>query len=146
MADMTEPVRPEDVRISDADRQRAARHLQWAQGEGLLDLQEYDERTAALWTTKTRGELARLLRDLPAPPPAATAPARRGVFAPTGGGTAMRVLTIIFSAMLVINVLAWGIVSATTGDAEYPWFLWTALPLGVLGTLYAFGIGRPKSP
>ncbi|WP_433505307.1 DUF1707 SHOCT-like domain-containing protein [Pseudonocardia halophobica] len=142
---MTEPVRPEDMRVSDADRARAARHLQWAQGEGLLDLDEYDTRSREVFRARTRGDLERQVRDLPAAParlPDATS--RRRVFSDTGGGTAMRVLTIIFTTIAVVNLVAWGIVSITTGELLYPWFLWTGVPpLAALGVLYAFGIGRP---
>ncbi|WP_345383167.1 DUF1707 domain-containing protein [Pseudonocardia yuanmonensis] len=143
---MSEPVRPEDMRVSDADRARAARHLQWAQGEGLLDLGEYDTRSRDVWEARTRGELDRLVRDLPAVPARLPEPgARRRVFSDTGGGTAMRVLTIIFTTIAVVNLVAWGIVSITTGELLYPWFLWTGLPpLAALGVLYAFGIGRPR--
>ncbi|MCW0213591.1 MAG: DUF1707 domain-containing protein [Pseudonocardia sp.] len=143
---MNEPVRPEDMRVSDADRVRAQRHLQWAQGEGLLDLGEFDERVSSLWSAKTRGELDVLTQDLPVPPrqPGAPAPRSKGqVFAETGGGTAMRVLTIVFCSILAVNVVAWGLVSLTTGEAIHPWFVWTTLPLVVLGVLYTAGIGRP---
>jgi hypothetical protein len=143
-----EPVRPEDIRVSDADRARAARHLQWAQAEGLLDLGEFDARSGELWAAKTRGQLDRLVRDLPPPPANLPAkPSDRGprVFSDTGGGTALRVLTIVFTSIAVVNLVAWGIVSVTTGELVYPWFLWSGIPpLAVLATLYAFGIGRPK--
>jgi hypothetical protein len=36
------------------------------------------------------------------------------------------------------------LVSATNGDAAYPWFVWNVLPLVVLGVLYVAGIGRPN--
>ncbi|MCF7551639.1 DUF1707 domain-containing protein [Pseudonocardia sp. WMMC193] len=144
MGVVTEPIRPEDMRVSDADRAVTARHLQWAQGEGLLDLGEFDTRSGALYAATTRGELDRLVRDLPAVP-AAVAARRPGVFADTGGGTAMRVLTIVFTSIAVVNLVVWGLVTITNGEAVYPWFLWTGVPpLAVLGTLYAFGIGRPK--
>jgi hypothetical protein len=145
MDGVSEPVRPEDMRVSDTDRARAARHLQWAQGEGLLDLGEYDTRSREVWEARTRGDLERLVRDLPAVP--ARLPETRGrrVFADTGGGTAMRVLTIIFTTIAVVNLVAWGIVSITTRELLYPWFLWTGLPpLAALGVLYTFGIGRPR--
>lgn len=115
-------------------------------GEGLRDLSEFDQRVSALWSSKTRGELAVLTRDLPAPQATATpfAPAARGqVFSATGGGTAMKVLTIIFSSILAVNVAVWGLVSATSGEVSYPWFGWIVLPLVVLGVLYLAGIGRP---
>jgi hypothetical protein len=144
MALVNEPIRPEDMRVSDADRAVASRHLQWAQGEGLLDLGEFDARSGALYAAKTRGDLQKLVRDLPEVP-AEVAARKSGVFANTGGGTAMRVLTIIFTSIAVVNLVIWGLVTITNGEAVYPWFLWTGIPpLAVLGTLYAFGIGRPK--
>lgn len=153
MGAVNEPVRDEGMRVSDAERTKVQRQLQWAHGEGLLDLNEFDERVSALWSSKTRGELALLTRDLPAPDlpapqPAATpsAPGVRGqVFADTGGGTAMKVLTIVFSSILAVNVVVWGLVSATNGEVVYPWFVWTILPLVVLAVLYVAGIGRPHS-
>lgn len=146
MEGVSEPVRPEDMRVSDTDRARAARHLQWAQGEGLLDLGEYDTRSREVFQARTRGDLDRLVRDLPAAPARLPDTSRRRVFSDTGGGTAMRVLTIIFTTIAVVNLVAWGIVSITSGELLYPWFLWTGLPpLAALGVLYAFGIGRPPS-
>ncbi|GAA1870606.1 hypothetical protein GCM10009836_59070 [Pseudonocardia ailaonensis] len=144
---MNEPVRPQDMRVSDADRTVVGRHLQWAQGEGLLDLDEFDERSRQLWAAKTRGDLAHLVRDLPerrATTPAPVARQRPGVFSDTGGGTAMKVLTIIFTSIMVLNVVIWGLVSVTNGESVYPWFVWNLLPLVVLGVLYSFGIGRPR--
>jgi hypothetical protein len=145
---LPEPLPPHEMRVSDADRAVTARHLHWAHGEGLLDLSEFDTRSGELYAAKTRGELDRLVRDLPAVPasvPAVREPGKARVFSDTGGGTAMRVLTIIFTSIAVVNLVVWGLVSITTGEAIYPWFLWSGIPpLAVLGTLYAFGIGRPK--
>jgi hypothetical protein len=66
------------------------------------------------------------------------------VFSSTGGGTAMRVLTIIWVSLAVANLVMWGIVVLTTGEPVHPWWLWVAGPPGaVLAVLYAAGIGRP---
>lgn len=150
MGGVSEPVPHDKIRVSDAERQAVQNRLQRAQGEGLLDIGEYDERLQALWASRTRGDLVPLTADLPDLPtaPAAARPVeRRGdrrIFSDTGGGTAMRVLAIVFSCIVAVNVLTWGIVSVTGGDLEYPWFLWTLTPLVVLGVLYAAGIGRPR--
>lgn len=138
---MNEPVRPEDVRISDADRHAVAERLRAAHGEGLIDLSEFDERVAEVWRMRTRGELGRVTRDLPAP--------RRvrddgPVFADSSDGATMKVLAIIWMCLTAVAVSGWGIVAATTA-LEYPWFLWVAAPPGaVLLTLYLAGIGRPR--
>ncbi|WP_028931418.1 DUF1707 SHOCT-like domain-containing protein [Pseudonocardia asaccharolytica] len=138
---MDDLARPDDTRVSDADRRAVQDRLQWAHGEGLLDLNEFDVRTRAVWDSKTRGELARLTGDLPARP---RHPGRRRVFSDTGGGTAMRVLTIVFGSIAAVNLIVWGLVVLTIGGWVYPWWVWTVAPPGaVLGVLYLSGIGRP---
>ena len=82
------------------------------------------------WAARTRGELARVMADLPVPPPAPPVARAGAVFARTGGGVAMQVLTIIWVALTVMNVTAWGIVTLTVGEPVYPWWLWVAGPPG----------------
>ena len=57
----------------------------------------------------------------------------------------MRVLTLVWLSIVVVNVTVWGIVSLTVDEPVYPWWLWVAGPTGsVLAVLYAAGIGRPR--
>ncbi|MEQ3551007.1 DUF1707 domain-containing protein [Pseudonocardia nematodicida] len=138
---MNQPARPEDVRISDADRQAVADRLRTAHDEGFIDLSEFDERVAEVWRMRTRGELGRVTRDLPAP----RRQRRDGlVFADSAGGVTMKVLAIIWMCLTAVSVSAWGILALTV-DVTYPWFLWVAAPpAAVLLTLYVSGIGRPR--
>ena len=53
------------VRTSDAEREQVARVLRAAVGEGMLTLEEGDERLAATYAARYRHELARLTADLP---------------------------------------------------------------------------------
>ena len=142
---MTEPTpraRPDDLRVSDAERTEVQERLRRAHDEGRLDLVEFDERVRTLWATRTRGDLAGITADLPPPAPA---PARGGVFSATPGGMAMRVLTLVWVSVVVVNLTVWGIVSLTLDEPVYPWWLWVAAPAGsVLAVLYAAGIGRPR--
>ena len=62
-----------DMRVGDAERRAVDEWLHRAVGEGQLSLLEYEDRTAAVWSARTRGELASVTRDLPSPH-AATAP------------------------------------------------------------------------
>ncbi|WP_234027667.1 DUF1707 SHOCT-like domain-containing protein, partial [Pseudonocardia dioxanivorans] len=62
---MSEPVPADRIRVSDAERRAVQDMLLRAQGEGLLDIGEYDERVQAVWNGKTRGDLARVTADLP---------------------------------------------------------------------------------
>jgi hypothetical protein len=61
---------PRQMRASDADREKVAKVLQQAHGEGRLDLHELDERLAAVYAAKTYGELVPLTSDLGVPAPA----------------------------------------------------------------------------
>ena len=145
-AAVNEPVRPEDMRVSDAERTVVQEQLRRAVGDGLLDLHEFDTRVQDIWAAKTRGELVRVTADLPQPPPPPPPPAPWEVFAADDAGTAMRVLTIIWACAVAINVVVWGTISLATGQFLHPWWLYVAGPPGaVLAVLYAFGIGRPPS-
>ncbi|MEP6697475.1 MAG: DUF1707 domain-containing protein, partial [Pseudonocardiales bacterium] len=53
------------VRASDADREHVARILRAAAGEGLLTLDEADERLAVAYAARFRDELEPLTADLP---------------------------------------------------------------------------------
>jgi hypothetical protein len=63
------------LRVSDADRERAAELLNRAVAEGRLTLGEFEERMSTAVAARTRAELEALLRDLPeaarwlSPPP-----------------------------------------------------------------------------
>jgi hypothetical protein len=146
MLGVNDPVRPEDLRVSDVERAAVQERLRTAVGAGQLDFSEFDARLATVWQARTRGELMRVTAGLPAVPaarPAPPPPPRRRVFADDGGGTAMRVLSIIWLCAFSINVVVWFLVSVTTGFT-YPWPIWM-LPSGaVLATLYAIGVGRPR--
>ena len=67
-----EPV-PADTspRASDAERNQAVDRLRTAYVEGRLDQEEFDERSRAALTAKTRAQLERLFTDLPSGPPTA---------------------------------------------------------------------------
>lgn len=54
------------MRVSDADRHQVAEVLRRAAGEGRLDLEELEERLEHAFAAKTYGDLAPLVRDLPA--------------------------------------------------------------------------------
>jgi len=66
MSDSSRPDRSE-MRASDADRDRVAARLREALAEGRLTPDEHSERLDAVYSAKTLGELAPLVRDLPEP-------------------------------------------------------------------------------
>jgi hypothetical protein len=66
------------MRASDAEREETVAALRAAAGEGRLTVEELDERTTAAYAAVTRGDLARLLHDLPVALPPAPQPKGRG--------------------------------------------------------------------
>jgi hypothetical protein len=74
-----EPLRP-DTRLSDADREAAVASLSEHYAVGRLDKDEFDERSDAVWTAKTRGDLAPVFADLGSSP----SEGRRDVRGPRG--------------------------------------------------------------
>ncbi|MFG1807974.1 DUF1707 domain-containing protein [Streptomyces sp. NPDC049040] len=73
---MSEPSRWEDpagaaVRASDDERDHVAALLGDALGAGRLTVEEHSERLEAVYAARTRGELAPITADLPAPAPGA---------------------------------------------------------------------------
>lgn len=61
------------LRISDADRERAASRLHQALGEGRITLAELEERLAVVYAARYESELLPPLADLPGTAPAAVA-------------------------------------------------------------------------
>ncbi|MBP2322487.1 hypothetical protein JOF56_002872 [Kibdelosporangium banguiense] len=137
---MTDDFAPDLIRVTDIDRKAMEARLRVAHTNGSLTLDELDERLAVLWQTKTRGDLAALVRDLP--PPAPPPPLAK----PNHARTTMKVLTAIWLSVSAVNLIIWLMVSMISFDVAYPWFLWPMLPPGaVLGVLWWLGVGRSRS-
>lgn len=62
---MAEPVHPRDLRVSDEEREHVVGLLQRAIGRGMIDLDEFTERTDIAYSATTRGQLNVVLSDLP---------------------------------------------------------------------------------
>lgn len=58
-------VDPRDLRVSDAERSHVLQLLERATGRGLIDIEEYTERSGRVIEARTRGELNAVLVDLP---------------------------------------------------------------------------------
>ncbi|GAB3433819.1 DUF1707 SHOCT-like domain-containing protein [Actinophytocola sediminis] len=96
------------LRASDAERERVARLVSDAAGEGRLTLAEADERMNLIYATTYRHELAAFVADLPAEPVASATPARR--FA--GQPKRLRVhatIAAVLSVMLIVRWVASGV-------------------------------------
>ncbi len=140
-----EPVHPDQLRVSDPERAAVQEKLRRAVAAGQLDLHEFDIRVQSAWAARTRGELARVTRDLPEPPPEPPSPPPLGRrFSDDDAGTAMRVLMIIWASVTAVNLLVWGLVSVSSDGDVYPWWIWLSVPGAALLVLYVVGIGRPR--
>jgi hypothetical protein len=74
-----------DVRASDAERDAVVGRLNQAVGEGRLTMDEFSGRLELAYAARTRGDLAPLLRDLPADSGAAVPAATSGTAVVSGG-------------------------------------------------------------
>src|ERR1700712_851242 len=99
---MTESSR--GLRLSDAERQSAVDQLGEQFAVGRLTREEFDERSDAVWSAKTQGDLSPLFADLPARAPGATsAPPRvvRGESRARSLTGVRRVLVPLFVVLVV---------------------------------------------
>jgi fatty acid desaturase len=60
---------PQDLLASDAERERVAEALREHAAAGRLDAEELEQRLELAFAARTRGDLAPLMQDLPAPQP-----------------------------------------------------------------------------
>jgi hypothetical protein len=101
---------PGDLRVSDADRDRALAALSEHYQAGRITLEEFDERSAQALQSRTAGELSALFTDLPSAQ--AGAPATGQALAAPGARpplTARRVIAAaagIAAIVLVVSFLA----------------------------------------
>jgi hypothetical protein len=147
------------MRASDTDRQEVVERLRAALDEGRLKMDEYLERMGLASEAVTYGDLAPLYADLPesgsmalrdatvtpAPIPAlapAPAPLRRTGFA--GLPTPLKVLWTIWGAVVLVNIVVWGLASATAAAVIYPWPVWVAGPWGAVLLAVSFGVTQMR--
>jgi hypothetical protein len=120
-------------RVGNTDRNRTADLLKEAHAAGYLTLEEADERLGVALAARTRGELDRLVADLPPEwrarqqpaPPAARPPRQRPAFPPEA--VWLVPLLVVVAGLLTLAVL-------TRGLFFFPW------PL--LFIFFAFGRRR----
>lgn len=125
------------VRASDTERERIAKMVSEAAGEGRLSIAEADERLNQIYTTTFRHELAEYVADLPEGITDAPAPSTRAERFPTR----LRVhlgIAVAFTVMLIVRWIA----------SDVPYF-WPAGPMVLLWgsfLLHARFLRRGGSP
>lgn len=155
----------DEMRASDDDRAAVADRLRVALDEGRLDLGEYDERLQRAYASKTYGELALLIADLPAPAapqrsqlapyaPASVADPASGALVSGPDGryphATRRWLAETWGSyvsVVAIVVGIWAVSSVMTGELLYFWPGWVAGPWGVVllvATVGGLASGEPQ--
>lgn len=125
------------LRVSDAERDAAAAELAEHLKEGRLDTAEFDERVGLAVTARTRGDLDRLLADLPRPAQAQ----------PPAPGRPVWAFPLAAIAVFVIFVVAAGS-GGRVGGHWHPvwalWWLWWLIPIGIVTARRRLGGGWPR--
>ncbi|MFJ1457208.1 DUF1707 domain-containing protein [Nocardia sp. N2S4-5] len=112
----------ENLRASDADREKYVARLRLAMDEGRLNLPEFDERVQQVYTARTYGELEPLLSDLPAQRLSPHAERSPGSRVPTW-------VLIMWTPWVFVNLLCVVIWLAT--GMGYFWPFWVEVPWGL---------------
>jgi len=123
-----------DLRVSDADRDGVAAELAEHLTNGRLQVAEFDERVGQAINARTRGDLDRLLTDLPRPTPQRPASRRR-----TGPPFPMAAILIFVAVMATI-----GGISRTAGGGHPIWLLWWLIPVAIFATRRRLRGHRPQ--
>jgi hypothetical protein len=105
------------LRASDAEREHHAELLREHAAQGRLTVDELDQRLDRVYTARTRGELAPVVADLPAPREAPRSPRRREPLAHA---------LVPYLAVNLVLIAIW----AATG-AGYFWPIWPLLGWGM---------------
>jgi hypothetical protein len=113
-----------ELRASDADRERVAERLRTAAGDGRLTPAELEERLEGAFSARTEAELEPLVADLPVTPARERRPARRPDFAP-----------FVFVSLMLVGI--W----ALTGMG----YFWPAWPIAGWGISF-LGPGSLRGP
>jgi hypothetical protein len=124
-----------DLRVSDADRDRAVAELSDHYQAGRLTVEEFDDRSGRALQARTGTELGELFTDLPKPAdPAASTPAPDGLFAaaarPRGRRPAIR---IAIACVIAASIL--GTVLGNAGSHGHVGVSWL-VPVVVLGAVF----------
>jgi hypothetical protein len=132
---LEEEVMPQEltgVRASDADRERVAAILRDAAGQGLLTLDEVDQRLAAVYAARHLTELTPLTADLP------EAGRRLAPVDPRARARAWTIARAHLAGYFGIVALLVAICVATGADSHF-WPIWPALGMlpGVVSHLAA---------
>ena len=130
-----------DLRAGDEDRDRTITLIREAYAEGRLDNDEFTTRMTAAQQSRTYGELAALVRDLPVEPPTpvmAPAPASTVAVPQAEDEHNLRKGWAAWAGVSVLVNVIWLGTWITEGSPTYYWPIWVMGPWGaamLIGTL-----------
>jgi hypothetical protein len=104
------------LRASDAERDRVAAILRAAAAQGMLTLEEVDERLAVVYAAKFREELEPVTADLPA--------GGRPLLATTPEARAAERAALVRHVAVVVVIAALLVVAWAASDAPFFWPVW----------------------
>ncbi|QWF76748.1 DUF1707 domain-containing protein [Amycolatopsis sp. CA-230715] len=113
---MRSPAWLTELPLSAADRTVVGERIEEARTAGLLTDEEAADRYARLATARTRGDLRGAL------------PRSPGAVVPVDLLVAARLVAAVTFALTVVQIVVWVLVMVFSGNAEEPWWMWTALP------------------
>ena len=126
----------DDLKPSDADRERVVRDLTKHCGDGRLTLDELEDRIAEAYAAGTVAELQHAVRELPrtqvhipSSPPVRVKPSAAPVrvSANKGAQVALKVHTAVYLSVIAFLVLIWFL----TTPFDYFWPIWPAMGWGL---------------
>lgn len=133
--------RPPTERVTNAEREATATLLRKAFGDGVIHIDEFDQRLSDAYAAKVAGDLQRLTDDLPqdwlADLHAAEAAQRRAETHRRIWRGGLRTYLNVMALLVTI----WGLTSLAAGELLYPWPIWPALGWGIPTYL-----SRPRGP
>jgi hypothetical protein len=128
-------------RLTDADREQATEMLSAAFRDGIIRVEELDERLSAALNAQTAGELQQITGDLPAQwlaeRQAAAAAERRAAKHRRRWSAEVRT----YARVMALLVAIWLVTSLLTAELRHPWPIWPAMGWGI--PLY---LSRPRGP
>lgn len=137
----------DDLKPSDADRERVVRDLTRHCGDGRLTLDELEDRVAEAYAASTLAQLQHAARELPSSsparitsgPPVRVKPSDAPVRAQDddekrrAGEVALRIHLIVYLSVIALLTAIWFL----TMPFGYYWPIWTAMPWGMAVAIHA---------
>lgn len=123
--------RPAGERVADADRSRVAALLGRAFRDGVLRVEEFDERLSDAYRSQTVGDLDAVTADLPDEWMAVLQAEEAAKHRAARRAAARRAEVRSYLGLMALLIGIWTVTSLTAGQTIHFWPLWPALGWGI---------------